>query len=318
MKIDEIETSGDLDRFAEQLIATHDGDALCESFSNIIDRIRDKPVRSPCEEVVLHTHVDTPVVSGCQTLQEARKRKRGRVHPSRRLDPPQEARCRYCGCADMVDDYKHGDLVCTDCGTCTPNSITEEAFKNMSYEEYGNTGQPRNNFYKKDTYFACLLSQLIGRQSANIPPHVYAEVLKHAPKEESLNGKSVKKALKKAGMGKFYDHCYLIANHLTRNASLIHVSHIEEDILHGMFKKIQNLFDSPVGDSFRGVRKNSLNYNYIIWQCFVLLGREDVCQFLDMLKCKRRLQRHDDIWRIMCLHLDWEYVPIIIRKVRSS
>jgi len=255
-----------------------------------------------------------PAVAYCKTLDETRKRKR---HAPARKNKPlvnvdaMRPRCYHCGSHELHEDQEAGDLVCTQCATCTPDRLTTDAFKCMHFDDYGALKSSvdactRKNFYKRINYFNDLLSQLLGRQNAHVPDEVLCACLDHLDQTEWITGKDVKRALKKARLGRYYEHAHLIANKLTDNRSLVDIDHLEEGILQKMFHKVQRCFDGQ-----KGVRKNCLNYAYVLWQLCRLIGRTDVCDHLDMLKCKARLKVHDELWKDICAKLDWRYIPVI-------
>lgn len=272
------------------------------------------------------------VVSYCRTLAEHRRRRRPRTKTGDAFSyAPVSARgnrpivtydmlrpkCYHCGSRDLFDDRDFsGDLICRSCATCTPDNITTNAFKCMHFDDYGAMKSTvdagaRKNHYKRDNYFGDLITQLLGRQNAKIPDHVYARVRQDLRDTcpTCINGKTVKHALKKSRLGKFYEHAHMIANAITGNACLVRLDHVEEETLHRMFRKIQKTFERHKGD-----RKNCLNYPYVLWQFFVLIGRRDLCDHVDMLKCQTRLRRHDELWRLVCQDVGWEYIPVVTAK----
>lgn len=280
----------------------------------------DTPVRQTTEST-RDNHVSQEQPVGCQTLQESRKRKPNRLltetywNEHHRRFP--EFTCQHCGNKEAYDDHlKHGDTVCTKCGTCFKNGITDDAFKNMNFGDYRREkdyvdASINKNVYERSNYFANLLSQLTGRKEDHnkIPNRVYEAVkhtLKGTKREEDIDGPSVRAALKRNRMGRYYEYSFVIANRLTKNRSLLVLDHMEEEILMSSFQRMQITYEN-----IKNNRKNLLSYSYVMFQLFRLIYREDLCRYVDMLRCKKRLAEHDRIWKHLCGILGWKFRPVV-------
>lgn len=252
-----------------------------------------------------------PAVSYCCTQQESRKRKATKHSNKPEFDPLTLVHtCRSCGSRDIYEDRRGGELICEECGTCEDNRITTDAYKCMSFDDYGAMkstvdANTRKNFYKRINYFNELLLHLTGTQNKKIPEEVYRRVEKRLEGNAPICGKSVRWALKKEKLGRLYEHSYLIANRLSGNASLVELDHIEREVLCTMFKKLQEPFEK-----FKEDRKNCLNYPYILFQLFRLINREDLCEHVEMLKCAVRLREHDRLWKRVCADMSWNFHPV--------
>ena len=58
-------------------------------------------------------------------------------------------------------------------------------------------------------------------------------------------------------------------------------------------------------------RKNFLSYSYCLYKFFQLLGFEDYLNSFTLLKGRDKLHRQDQIFRKICVELNWEFVPSI-------
>ena len=262
----------------------------------------------------------TQPVAHCQTLEEHRRRKRRRQAghmPANVTIHDINPACYACGARDMIDDARHGDLVCRECATCTPNHITADAYKCMPYDDYWAKksmvdSATRRNCYSKSQYFTQLLDQLMGRHAARVDSGVLREIGSRLPRpiDGVYGGKDVKKVLHALGLNKMYGQAHTIASILSaRDRGAPRIDNATERTLLRLFAVLQPAFERNKGD-----RKNGLNYSYVMWQLFKLIDRPDMCNQLTMLKCKPRLRKHDDIWGVVCKELGWPFMPVMQHK----
>ena len=299
-------------------------DRLLEN-SDCIYRLTDNvsPSTKSSEASSRSKYVYTPAnmpVAHCKTLAEHRQRKKRKQAGHMPANPTIHdinPSCYACGARDMVDDVRNGDLVCKECATCTPNQITCDAYKCMPYDDYWAKksmvdSATRRNCYSKSHYFTQLLDQLQGRGmevfGADTLDVLVAEM--GEPFDGTYNGRDVKLSMKRLGMNKLYSQAHTIASTLNRGHTNKAVfDRQEEKTLLRMFALVQPAYERNKGD-----RKNGLNYSYVMWQLFKLIGRGDMCSRLTMLKCKPRLRQHDELWAIICKELGWDYAAVTPKR----
>ena len=80
-----------------------------------------------------------------------------------------------------------------------------------------------------------------------------------------------------------------------------------EDQLIQMFKMIQAPFQKNKPSS----RKNFLSYSYVLQKLFELMGRDEFLPYLQLLKSQEKLRQCDNIWKLMCRDLNWEFIPTL-------
>lgn len=56
-------------------------------------------------------------------------------------------------------------------------------------------------------------------------------------------------------------------------------------------------------------RKNFLSYSYIMDKLLRILGYDELCETLTLLKGVEKLRRMDETWKLICQDLDWEFHP---------
>lgn len=257
-------------------------------------------------------------ISTCLTLKDSLKRKPS--HRTRRARPAKE-RCTHCSGTNLVRDETHGDVVCTDCATCHVDRVTDEAFKSLSFQEFSHLrasseSHRKKNVYKKKNYFGEVLSHITGEDDA-VPPVELLQAVQdqHACVQRTgpVSAVEVRAALKRMKARKEYKHAWSIARTINgqRGLPTEGLSHTEQDLLRYMFSKVHRLFYEV-----RGLRKNCLNYCYVIHQMLYLMNRSDLASHVPMLKTRFRLEQHDNIWKSICERTGWEFRSLCPERSR--
>lgn len=220
--------------------------------------------------------------------------------------------CYHCGSDAILDDRFHGDHVCTVCGTCS-KYISDDGEHCLPFPELGMARskahmQLSKNCYKRVNYFSELLNQLIGQQQSRLPDWLIPKMkeLLADRDPEDVTGPVVRESMSLMKMGKYYEHCHLIANALNKNYNLVLIDHQHHAKMMSMFKRIQKPFELH-----KGKRKNFFNYQFVLWQFFHILGIPQNCEFLTMLRCRKRLVSQDKLWRVICQEAKLPYISVI-------
>jgi hypothetical protein len=163
--------------------------------------------------------------------------------------------------------------------------------------------------YKRINHFNEKLAQFQGKEKTVIPDNVFEAVREEIYKNRRLNIDSVtpqdiKYLLKKLNLSKYYEHVNFITA-LLNGFSLPVLGYEEEDRLRKMFNMIQVPFSihSPP------CRKNFLNYAYIFRKFLELLSYDWLLPYFSELKSREKLYEQDKVWKMICMELDWEYIP---------
>ena len=197
-------------------------------------------------------------------------------------------------------------LICENCGEET--SILIDSDK-PSYKD-----PPREVCYfayKRINHFNEWLAQFQAKESTDIPHDVYDEILMELKKERLLNmnnliKKKLREILKKLKKNKYYEHIPHIINKLNGKPPPIMSRETEEE-LRRMFKEIQIPFHKYCPPD----RKNFLSYSYVLHKFVQLLELDEFLNCFLLLKSREKLHQQDQIWKQICEHLKWEYIPSI-------
>lgn len=321
MDLDELAAAINLE-FSKHLKIDSNEDAIAMMCDHVF---KNAHTATPCHHIPSTVgHIPDVVnqpVDYCKTFTESKQRRKRRPYTGRSGNIGSMAddsydvlcpKCYHCGSRNTFDDVDAtGDWVCLDCGTCTQNNICTDAFRCLPFDEYiaksSCMGVTRNKVvYKREKYLNELLDRLTGVQNVEVPEYIYGDVSSKLTQGQRVTGKGVKNALMKSKLNRWYDHAYLIANTLSKNRSVIRVSHHERERIIRMFLKVENTFKTTSSG-----RKNCLNYPYVMSRLFRLIGRTDVSHELDMLKCRDRLHVHDKLWKDICEKMGWQFTPVL-------
>lgn len=117
-----------------------------------------------------------------------------------------------------------------------------------------------------------------------------------------LNYNKVKNILKKIDQNKYYEHIAHIIYRLNGIPTPNFSPELEEK-LRSMFKQIQIPFwrHSPPK------RKNFLSYSYVLHKMTQLLEKDEYLKCFQLLRNREKLAAQDDIWKLICKDLGWQF-----------
>ena len=197
-----------------------------------------------------------------------------------------------------------GILICNNCGVNIPYLIENEK---PSYKE-----PPKEvcfYAYKKINHFKEILSQFQGKETTQIPENVIEQIKFQIEKERinynQLNHNKTKEILKKLGFNKYYEHIAFIKNKLGIKPPVF--SNELEETLCNLFLEIQ----SPYAKVCPNNRVNFLNYYYVLYKFCELLDENKYLYDIPLLKDRERLIEQDEIWKQICIELNWEFIPTV-------
>ena len=78
-----------------------------------------------------------------------------------------------------------------------------------------------------------------------------------------------------------------------------------EETLCNLFIELQSPYSKYCPDD----RVNFLNYYYTAYKLCELLGETQYLQDFPMLKDREKRVEQDQIWKQICIELDWEFIP---------
>jgi hypothetical protein len=249
---------------------------------------------------------DTAAVSKKQLFHDYTSRMKLAVNSEACEHPKHLAEhCDRCNIA-REELSEEGILVCPKCGS-------EEYMLVVSdFPSFRDPPKERNNYaYKKINHLNEILNQFQAKESTIIPEDVMNEVICEIKKRRiqnvaELTEKDMREILKKLNRSKYYEHATHILSRLNGNPPPTITPEIEEKI-RAMFQEIQAPFLLYCPDD----RTNFLSYSYILYKFFELLELDDYKIYFPLLKSRDRLIAHDQIWKLICDYLSWEFIQSV-------
>jgi hypothetical protein len=212
--------------------------------------------------------------------------------------------CHICNKGELIPLDDEGILVCTSCSRVIPYLIENEK---PSYKE-----PPKEvcfYAYKRINHFKEILAQFQGKETTQIPLDVIENIKLQIKKERielpQITNAKTKEILKKLGYNKYYEHIPFIKDKLGIKPPIM--SPELEETLCNLFIELQSPYSKFCPDD----RVNFLNYYYTAYKLCELLCEEQYLEFFPMLKDPEKRMEQDEIWKKICLDLDWEFIPTI-------
>lgn len=212
--------------------------------------------------------------------------------------------CRYCCHGEMIAMEDEGIMLCNVCSVISKYLIENEK---PSYRE-----PPKEvcfYAYKKINHFKEILAQFQGKESTNIPLEVIENIKLQIKKERldvtTLSYEELKGLLKKLGYNKYYEHINFIKQKLGIQPIII-PQEIEETLCN-FFIEIQHPYAKHCPDD----RINFLHYFFVLYKLFQLIGETKYLKEIPMLKDKDKLMEQENIWKKICIELNWEFIPTV-------
>ena len=212
--------------------------------------------------------------------------------------------CQICHKGELIQLEDEGILVCNTCSRVVPFLIENEK---PSYKE-----PPKEvcfYAYKRINHFKEILAQFQGKETTQIPPDVIENIKLQIKKERielnKISNLKTKEILKKLGYNKYYEHIPFIKDKLGIKPPVM--SPELEETLCNLFIELQSPYSKFCPDD----RVNFLNYYYTAYKLCELLGEEQYLSFFPMLKDPEKRMEQDEIWKKICMDLDWEFIQTI-------
>lgn len=217
--------------------------------------------------------------------------------------------CRHCGSGSLTVVASEGYMYCNDC-----HSVE---YVVMDHDKPSYKDPPKEISYwayKRINHFNEWLNQTQARQSTEIPEELYDRILLEIKKQRitnmaELTPARVKDILKKlkGDARKYYEHIPFIIHRLNGRAMPHFPPELEEQ-LRSMFRAIQVPFSRAVLKVCPD-RKNFLSYAFVLHKLMQLLGLDEYVNIFQLLRSREKLHQQDQIWKLICEELNWEFVP---------
>jgi hypothetical protein len=172
-----------------------------------------------------------------------------------------------------------------------------------------NTKDTSHFSYKRINHFREWCNQVQGKESTDIPDEIFEKILTEIKKEKIVDTKSItynkmRDILKRLRINKYYEHINYIINRIN-GIPTPQFSQELEDKLCNMFRNIQ----APFLKHCPKDRKNFLSYSYVLYKFFQILGLYEYLKYFPLLKSREKLYVQDQIWKKICLELNYEIIP---------
>lgn len=182
-----------------------------------------------------------------------------------------------------------GKIVCEHCG------VEEDVIINSDKPSFREPPSELSYFaYKRINHFNETLAQVQAKESTDIPEHIFDEIKNELKRERitnmnKLNKKMIRKYLDRLGYNKYYEHAPYIIQKLS--GKQLNIPRELEEQAKLMFRMAEEEFPKIKPPD----RKNFLNYNYMHYKIFEMLGCHDIKRNFPLLKGKPKLHLQDQM-----------------------
>lgn len=222
------------------------------------------------------------------------------------LNEENTMKCAHCKGNSKDVLVNEGIICCRDCNTIE-NIITDN--EKPSYKD-----PPKEISYfsyKRINHFSEWLNQIQGKETTDIPEEVFNKIMLELNKQRIYNLAKVtplkiREILKKNKVNKYYEHIPYILNKITGIPNP-HLNTELEEKLKNMFKEIQVPFLKYSPNN----RKNFLSYSYVLHKFIQILGKNEFLKHFPLLKSRDKLHQQEQIWKNICLDLNWKFIRSI-------
>jgi hypothetical protein len=224
----------------------------------------------------------------------------------RKTSTPCSSKCSDPDCpGEKIFCQNDGSLTCNICG------ISEATLTIMEKPNYKEPTQDSGTYaYKRINHLTEILSQLQAKESTDIPPKIFENILREIKKRKidknDLDIFRLRRILKRLGYIKLYEHAAHLLQVINGREPPV-FTRTEEAKIKKLFKSIQEPFAIYCPKN----RKNFLNYSYVLHKFCELLGLDEHISYFPLLKNNSKLLQHDRIWKSICKHMRWRFYPSI-------
>ena len=192
-------------------------------------------------------------------------------------------------------------LVCPKCGRSA--SFLDATSSAIAYDE---SIEMVTFSYKRGNHFQDWLSNV---QGLEVPQSVVDAVMLEMYKQrvtnlDDITTRRVRAVLKALKQRKNYDHTAQITSRITGRPPP-RLPPQAAELCRLMFTAVQ----LPFQKFCPARRKNFLSYSFILNKMLYILGYDELCDTLTMLKGTDKLKRMDEVWKLIADDLDWEFFP---------
>lgn len=231
--------------------------------------------------------------------------------------------CHKCKKGILID-AEH-NIICNECDFFEEKSRFDEEL--LEFKDLDRITFKTRFCYKKNLHFNKIISKAQYNFACTIIPedleHIFSEFKKNKITTVNINYAVVKMLLKKMSkfneknMTKYYDFIPYIINTYKGIQAPIIDAELKND-LDEMFAKVEKAFILLIkGKKEFNYRSSFLNFHFVIRKMLEKLGGptkkyEDLIVHFPLLKNEKLINNLDLMWKVICAHYNWDFVPTII------
>ena len=217
--------------------------------------------------------------------------------PARRHD-----RCVECARDSISCDEENGCWVCEACGVVQERVLYADCWddrERITVSQCREGYKPIHHWHERLSQYH-LMETSIGVDDWSA---IVDALLSAKPK--ALCKETLRRVLRSVKLQRYNENWLQIINRITGyRPPMIRNDELEQ--LDLMFEGTQVPFGMFKPDG----RKNLLNYNFLLYRLFQLIGREDVLCHFPQLKTRSKWLELDRCWGQICEYHGWEHMPL--------
>ncbi|KAG5179798.1 poxvirus late transcription factor VLTF3 like-domain-containing protein [Tribonema minus] len=210
---------------------------------------------------------------------------------------PDPHNCEGCNRSRVIDT-RQATAVCARCGESDMYNVIDASFRE---------GTSLHTAY---LYIEDHLKRFSARETTLIEDDVLESIRTELRKRvyddasfKDVSQDEVRIILKRLSLSALYNHSTRIWTLITGNQPPS-LSETQENDLVTMFAMLQTSFERNKPKE----RRNMLSYSYVLKQCALLLGYDEIAAAFKLLKSKEKIQFQDQVWKLICADLGWRYI----------
>jgi hypothetical protein len=212
--------------------------------------------------------------------------------------------CNYCNKGEFIPIEEDDNYVCNNCNIYSTLLVSndktyKEPPKEISYYAY-----------QKINHFKEVVAQFQGKETKKIDDGTIEIIRNKIIKERivlphGLTYEKLKYILRTLKLSNLYENIQFIKNKLGIKPPLF--SYQTEETLFNLFIEIQPYFHKHCPHE----RRNFLNYYFVLYKLCEYIGETKYLSEIPKLKDPIKVLEHDEIWKKICIDLDWKYIPTV-------
>lgn len=214
--------------------------------------------------------------------------------------------CPTCIDSEMVLVPAKGILACAKCGRSA--TFLDATSSSISYEE---NVEMVTFSYKRGNHFQDIMQHSQGLETFVVPQKIVDDVMLELYKQrvtdvQEITTQKVRAILKTMKERKSYDHVAQIWSRVTgKTCPRLPTEAVE------LLKLMFNSLAAPFARHCPSNRKNFLSYSFLLSKMLYILGYDDLCNTLSLLKGQDKISKQDEVWKKITADLDWPFYPSV-------